>query len=120
MNKNIGILRSMPQEKKHNRIARALSLLLCTAFLWVMVSRDFEKRATSESTFLQSLTGQNVSISVVTKIAPLFLIKEVCTDKPPANLFAESSFSWRSLPRALRVNLFERNYFYVLTSINAP
>jgi hypothetical protein len=120
MNKNIGILRSMPQKTKHKRIMRALSLLLCAAFLLVMVSRDFEKRSTSESTFLQSLTGQNVSMSVVTKIAPLFLIKEACTDNPPANLFAESSFNWRSLPRALRVSLFERNYFYVLTSINAP
>ena len=110
----------MPQKTRHQRIVRALSLLLCAAFLLVMVSRDFEKRYTSESTFLQGLTGQNVSISVVTKIAPLFLIKEVCTDNPAANLFTESSFNWRSLPMALRVNLFERNYFYVLTSINAP
>src|SRR5688572_3082238 len=110
----------MPQKRKHKRIMRALSLLLCAAFLLVMVSRDFEKRSTSESTYLQSLVGQNVSFPVVTKIAPLFLIKEVCMDNPPANLFAESNLSWRSLSKALLVSLFERNYFYVLTSINAP
>jgi hypothetical protein len=110
----------MPQKTKQKRIIRTSSLLLCAAFLFVMVSRDFEKRSTSEFTYLQSLTNQNASISVAAKIAPLFLIKEVCSDNAPASLFAECSFNWRSLPMALRVSLFERNYFYVLTSINAP
>lgn len=113
-------LATMTLETTQRKIQRALSLLLCAMFLVVAVSRDFTRNTQSELTFLQSLSGQSTYVSTVTKITPLFLIKEVKSDIAASLSLGRSSLNYRSLPKIFFVSLIERNSFYVTPSINAP
>jgi|GEM_PF-6081127 len=113
-------LATMTLETTQRKIQRALSLILCAVFLVVAVSRDFTRNTQSELTFLQSLSGQGTYVSTVTKIAPLFLIKEVKSDIAASISLGRSSLNFKSLPKIFFVSLIERNSFYVTPSINAP
>jgi len=95
-------------------------MLLCAMFLVVAVSKDFTRKTTTESTYLQSLSSQSANVFAVTKLAPLFPIKEVNSEIAALISIGRSSLNFRSLPKIFFVSLIERNSFYVTPSINAP
>lgn len=110
----------MTKETSYRKTLRALSVLLCAMFLAVAVSKDFTRKTTSESTYIQSLSSQNTAVHTVTKIAPLYPIKEVNSDLAASISLGSSSLNVKSLPKIFFVSLIERNSFYVIPSINAP
>jgi hypothetical protein len=117
---NFCIFGAVAPETNHRKIFKALTLLLCAIFLLAAVSRDYKRKATNESAYLQSLNSQGICISAVSKIVPLFPIKEINAGIASSTWKENAIRNVNLQPYPFFASLIERISFYAITSINAP